>query len=41
MAKGKKPKNDFKKTSDPRPDEQDDLSPVDKGKDYIKPGERA
>jgi len=41
MPKGKKPKNDFKKPTDPKPDEQDELSPTDKGKDYVKPGENA
>lgn len=41
MPKGSKPKNDYKKPTDPRPDETDDLSPVDKGKDFVKPGERA
>ena len=41
MAKGTAPKDDFKKSTDPKPDKKDVLSPVDKGKDFVKAGEKA
>lgn len=41
MAKGTKPKDDYKHPSNPKPDAKDELSPVDKGKDFVKAGETA
>ncbi len=41
MPKGTAVKRDFIKSGDSKkPDENDTLSPIDKGKDYIKAGEK-
>lgn len=38
MAKGIKPKDDTKKSTDSKPDVLDSLSPIDRGKDFIPTG---